>query len=392
MQGIAGKNLIFLLDEASGIARPIFDAIEGNRAGGAKVVLTGNPTKPSGEFYDAFHSKKKSESNPTGYVCITISSEESPNVISGRNEIEGLATREYIEERKREWGEDSALYRIHVKGEFASSEQGQIFAPDLVREAELRWLDALEAGRLFISLDPSGPTGEGDEGMFCMRRGLKVIAFSPRMGLDADGYDAVLGDLIAAHAVPREIPVVIVDSTGPIGADVYGRIRQRRNIEAFGINSSNKAMRKPQHYVRVRDELVANFEAWLRMGGAIPEDTKLEEELDVLRWEVVEDGRLRVTRKKEIRKALGRSPDRFDAMALAVWEPLSLDDDELVVPQAPIIELPLPPDYTPPYPSMYEHAQRLASEQAKRRVQLDDDDDLPSGGMDPYASRDAWRR
>jgi len=63
--GISGRNLMYLLDEASGIKPEIFEAIEGNRAGGARVCMFSNPTKTSGEFYDAFNSKEKFYSTHT---------------------------------------------------------------------------------------------------------------------------------------------------------------------------------------------------------------------------------------------------------------------------------------------------------------------------------------
>src|SRR5690606_31880088 len=34
--GISGRNLLYIVDEASGVAQAIFEAIEGNRAGGAR--------------------------------------------------------------------------------------------------------------------------------------------------------------------------------------------------------------------------------------------------------------------------------------------------------------------------------------------------------------------
>ena len=52
MAGVSGAHLLFLLDEASGISPEIFEAIEGNRAGGARIALASNPTQQSGEFFD----------------------------------------------------------------------------------------------------------------------------------------------------------------------------------------------------------------------------------------------------------------------------------------------------------------------------------------------------
>src|SRR6185295_13195738 len=77
-------------------------------------------------------------------------------------------------------------------------------------------------------------------------------------------------------------------------------------------------------YDRVRDELTANLEKWLRDGGSLPEDVKLAGELHEPEWEIAINGRNKVTRKTELKKALGRSPDRYDAVALSAWEPASV--------------------------------------------------------------------
>ena len=40
-------------------------------------------------------------------------------------------------------------------------------------------------------------------------------------------------------------------------------------------------------------------------------------------------GKLKVTPKDLIKKTIGRSPDRFDSLALSVWEPQSLSRSQL---------------------------------------------------------------
>ena len=87
----------------------------------------------------------------------------------------------------------------------------------------------------------------------------------------------------------------------------------------------------------MRDELAANLSAWLPKrgadglweddGGAILPDHKLAQELYAPTWIGMPNkamGGLKVSSKDDQRDVLGRSPDRADALALAVWEPLSL--------------------------------------------------------------------
>jgi hypothetical protein len=323
--GISGRHLLYLADEASGIPEEIFEAIEGNRAGGARLVMMGNPTRNDGEFYAAFHEKSDF------YHGITVSSEETPNVIEGRDVIPGLATRQWIEEKREEWGDDSPLYKVRVKGIHALHEDGKIFSIASIAEAEMRWAETLESGRLFVGLDPAGPSGSGDETVFAIRRGLKLISLVAQRGLTDEGHLSHLLVLLTKHKLPRETPVVVIDREGSIGASLMGMLRNyvETNSSAFdlvAVRASDRAVRQPQVYDRMRDELTANLEAWIRDGGAILEDVKLAGEMHALEWETQQSGRLKVTRKDKVRKGLGRSPDRYDALALAVWEPLSLKE------------------------------------------------------------------
>jgi hypothetical protein len=322
--GISGENVLYIVDEASGVPKEIYEAIEGNRAGSARLVLFGNPTKNEGEFYDAFHSKKD-----RFYHCVTVSSEETPNVVSGERLIPGLATREWIDEKKEEWGEKSALYLVRAKGEFAEHEEGKIFALHTIAEAETRWSETPAEGRLYIGLDPAGERGRGDEIIFAPRRGLKLLELVARRGLDEIGHLAELLRIVQRLRQPRETVVVVVDREGEIGSKVNRAIRDYADdhpgeLEVVSVRASDRSMRQPELYARMRDALAGSLAAWFDSGGAIVEDAKLARDLHSLEWRLLPNGQAKVTDKETLRKLLGRSPDRYDALALATWEPLSL--------------------------------------------------------------------
>lgn len=357
--GISGRNLLYLPDEASGIPDEIFEAMEGNRAGGARIAMFSNPTRNEGEFFEAFHGKA------AYYHCITVSSEESPNVIEGREVIPGLATRGWIEEKREEWGEHSPMYLIRIKGQHALAEGGKIFSIHTITVAEQRWSETSDAGRLFIGIDPAGESGSGDESAFCARRGLKMLLLRAHRGLNEEQHLSQLLQYIAQLKINRETPVVVLDREGSIGSKLNTLLRNYAdtNPQAFelvSVRASDKAVRQPTVYDRMRDELAANLEAWFREGGAIIEDTKLERELHTFEWKQAANGRFKLTPKDIVRKALGRSPDRYDALALSCWEPLSLR--EQVIPAGP---------------------------QAAIAAQ-----EYPYGApaLDPYAASNAWRR
>lgn len=321
-QGTSGYNLLYLVDEASGVADTTIDALEGNCAGGGRLWLLGNPNKARGRFADA-HLKKDA-----GFFAMRISSEESPNVVEGRVIIPGLATRDYIERMRKTWGENSALYKIHVRGEFVLGEDGKAISVALIAEATERWHETEATGRLQIGLDPAGEGGQGDETTFAARRGRKHVHLSAHLGLDENGILAELLQIVGKLRAPGEVPVVAVDSEGSIGAPLYGVLKRYAyehpgSFEVVRVRASQlmppSSIEIP--FERVRDALWGNLRDWLQNGGAILEDEKLAQELNAV--EFTHNDRLaalKITPKKDIRKEIGRSPDRADALALAVWE------------------------------------------------------------------------
>lgn len=323
--GISGRSLLYIADEASGIGDDIFAAIEGNRAGGAKLLMLSNGTRNQGVFFEAFTTKARY------YHTIRVSSEETPNVIQGRMVIPGLATREWVEEKRQEWGESSPLYRIRVLGQFALADEAKIFSVHAIAMAEARWAGTPEAGRLYIGLDPAGETGLGDDTCFAPRRGLKVLELRALRGLNDEQHLVQLLMLLDQYRLPRETPVVVLDREGRIGTNLRARLTSYLDqhpsaFELVCVRASDRALRRGDVYDRMRDALCANLDAWLRDGGAIPEDAKLSAELHALEWTQAVNGKLKVTPKDKLRRELQRSPDRYDAVTLSVWEPLSLQD------------------------------------------------------------------
>lgn len=333
--GISGENILYIVDEASGVDDAIFEAMEGNRAGGARLVMFSNPTRTEGEFYRSHKSKAlKVDANGKRagfYKTIHISSEETPNVRLGRKVVPGLAMADWIAEKREEWGEDSALYKVRVRGEFVENEDGKILSVHDLTLAEARWAETPAVGRLHIGLDPAGPGQAGDETAFAIRRGFKILDVITFRGLTEDAHVTHLLGLLKVHRKPREPkPLVTIDREGPIGAALYGRLRavadaqrsEATKFDVLGIRSSERAEREPHLYDRVRDELWAGMAQWIRAGGAIPENAVLTKELHAPSWfQPLGSSKLKATPKTELRKMLdGRSPDRADAVTLSVWE------------------------------------------------------------------------
>lgn len=323
--GVSGKNLLYIPDEASGIADEIFEAMDGNRAGGARMVMFSNPTRTEGYFFEAFHEKVRF------WKPLHISSEDSPNVLAGESLLPGLATRAWVDEMRSEWGADSPFFKVRVQGKFVENEQGKILSLHAITQAEERWPDTEAQGVLEIGIDPSGPGEGGDESAFAVRRGKKLLSLDAMRGLSAPAHLAHALGYISANRRPRDpVPLIKIDREGPIGGEILGIFRAHLEqypnaFEVIGVRSSDRACRQPDKFDRVRDELWWNLYDWFREGGAILEDKLLEKELHAPSWLGQVTGRMKVTPKPELRKMLGRSPDRADALALAVWVPMAFE-------------------------------------------------------------------
>lgn len=321
LAGVRGRECLYIVDESSGVADSTFDVIVGNCAGGGRMLLLGNPTRAVGFFRESFRTER--------FEQVHLSALDSPNVAAGHVVVQGLVTAEWIADRAREWGVESAQYKIHVLGEVVEAEEGRIFGAELLAAAERRWASTPPVGRLVVGVDPAGAGVEGDEAAFCARRGLRVLELWTRRGLTEDGHLVeVLGALRRFRGSTSERPLVVVDADGYLGARVRGvftsyQSQHAREFSLYGFRGGERAMRRPREIDRRRDELYLGLYDWLREGGAIPEDVKLEAELAAFATERTLIGRTKVTGKDVLRRALGRSPDRADALALSVWEPMS---------------------------------------------------------------------
>lgn len=106
MQGFHEDNMLFIVDEASGVADPIMEAILGTLSGkNNKLLMCGNPTRTSGTFYDAFTA------DCAMYTCRTVSSRDSERT-----------SKDNIASLERKYGKDSNVVRVRVNGEFPENE------------------------------------------------------------------------------------------------------------------------------------------------------------------------------------------------------------------------------------------------------------------------------
>jgi phage terminase large subunit len=365
LAGISSPNVLVLADEASGIKDQFFEVLGTSLAsdgGTVRKCYISNPTRTVGEFYRS-HTVNKAL-----FHCIAISSEDTPNA-RGTGRIPGLAGLDWINERRTEYGEDSPQFRVRVKGEFVHDKDGKIISLNIIALAQAAWEEAPETGILQLGIDPAGDGIKGDESAISVRRGSKVLTVLAYRGKTEDEIVAAALDILATYRRPRDIkPRIALDCEGGIGTRVLEKFRAELEkddtaFELVAVRSGKKFWGSPE-YDTIRDGLWGQTQKFLQGGGAIPEDGRLAQELNAPTFTPDENQRYVATPKKVLKKELGRSPDRADAVCLSIW---GFEADEAR------------PEEPPPRKSV----------EVETDAELDDD--LAQGGaFDPYAGAAQW--
>jgi len=108
LQGFHSPRLLVVIDEASGVAPEIWEAVEALHP--YRVLAIGNPNEIVGNFYDTFSSSLWNK--------LTVSCQDCVDWQDIHGAVPGLVTQEWINERAEEWGRKSPLFDIHCLGEF----------------------------------------------------------------------------------------------------------------------------------------------------------------------------------------------------------------------------------------------------------------------------------
>jgi phage terminase large subunit len=323
------SRLLFIFDEAPGVDPSIFDAMEGSMSGpDAYVLLLGNPLLDA----DDPHPFARACQPGSGWHRIHIGANEIDDDYPGADECfhevpQWLLEPTWKEEREKEWGSTSSLYRAHVLGCFA----GRGAAADLVIPRSL--LEAAEAqastskqGR-HIGVDVAR-TGSDEAVGALWVDGVKAASHAWSSPDLMETADIVIALTKRWGAGDEPVPGhnVHVDVIG-IGAGVVDRLRQRGlMVDAVDFGASPNGewthllgeLRPKNRRAELHWAVRRAFQEGL---GHLPRAyAESWREAQWARYEVrpgAQGSTLSIEPKDDIRARHGRSPDHWDADLLA---------------------------------------------------------------------------
>jgi hypothetical protein len=341
-QGWHGTILI-ILDEAPGVLPEIYEAIEGIRSGGkVHVLLLGNPTYPTGPFYDAFAKPG------TNWNLFTINAFDTPNFDKlflfdpQTNYLAGLTREEFernqlwgkrnilectetelelygsirpylvqpfwVAEKYREWGGDHPLWESKVLGAFPSGDADMLVPLKLAEAARQPKIGISDREMLDGGIDVAGP-GEAETSVK-IRQGSNLIfekAYAKR-----DPRTEVENDI---RVYKDRLQSLRIDSIG--NGYYFAQWFKDKNYPVVEVNVAEKAVkkdlfanRKAELYWSVRERFQQSLVGNLK-------DEETIKQISSIKWKTnPQTGLIEVESKEQLKNRGVPSPDRAESLML----------------------------------------------------------------------------
>lgn len=328
-QGIHAKYVLVVIDEGCGIPTALYTAALALATNAnARILVVGNPDDPATYFeeisrpesdWDKYRidglmtpnfTKDRVKPFPELYAYmvenkIPFSTEHVPEWLRPL-----LLEPDWADRAGRRWGWDSPLFTSKVRGEFPEVASTALVSPSMVRQAWEKHLPGTNTGVLGVDVARYGM----DETVVYRNRGgqIRLEHTAPKQSTMRTA-----GEIMRmTRRMNWDIPVV-VDVIG-IGAGVVDRLLEQ-DISVMAFNSSERAS-DPARFKNKRAEAYWLMRELLEQGALDldPTDKELAAELQAHEWKVDSSGRILISPKEEVKKKLGRSPDRADAAVMTL--------------------------------------------------------------------------
>ncbi len=307
----AGKRLVIIFDEASTIPEVVWQVASGALTDERTEIIWlafGQPTEPSGAFFEAVAGVRKHRWNP-----LQIDSRNVP----GTNKDE-------FAQWVHDYGEDSDYVRVRVRGEFPRAGSTQLIGSDLVQGARKRKLDSDAYRRYWKILSVDVARFGDDQTVTGLRQGPKLHILSQLRGQSiVQTGRRVIEDILETQ--PR---CCVIDGDG-VGGGVVDYVREflpgiwkqrmgRDLPETFHLQEFHGgfAPSDPYMYFNLRAESWGKCKKWLEAAD-IPDLPELETDLTGAQYRLSGQNQIQLERKEDMKKRGLSSPDLGDMLAMS---------------------------------------------------------------------------
>lgn len=325
MQGFHEEHMLIVVDEASGVADPIMEAILGTLSGeDNKLLLMGNPNRIEGVFYDAFNKDRDK------FKTHTVSSRESKRT-----------NKDNIEMIESKYGKDSDVVRVRIDGNFPKGALDSFISLETVELAcstmnRLNQADIDAAKILHIGVDVAR-FGD-DKTVITPRISTKVFEF--KKYTKKNTMETAGNVMVCCKDYMKKFPhikncMIKVDDSG-VGGGVTDRLKEVIREEklpytVIPVNNGESATDDyyfnlgGQLWGHVKELLEVNFSS--NMQGKpevqieLPNDAEMIKQLSVRRYHMTSKGKIQLESKDEMKKRGLGSPDTADSLVLALYDP-----------------------------------------------------------------------
>lgn len=305
-QGIHAKYVLVIIDEACGVPKSLYDAADALVTNEhARMIAIGNPDNPQSYFQK---------------ICTPGNDEYWGNTIRisafdwfaemerSAHLKEFLISPIWVEERRKRWGENSALWASKVLGEFPDESDMALITPAMLEKAHILDLPGRVKGHYGLDV-----ARYGDDSTECYRNRGGVIRHEWSM---RKASTMVTADRMIATLKPDLGQTSAVIDTIGIGAGVFDRVRQV-GLPVTDFNASERAS-EPERFINRRAEAFWGLRELMddSLIDLDREDFDLSNELLGLEYEI-KNGRIAMQSKEDMRKKGKKSPNRADAVMMA---------------------------------------------------------------------------
>lgn len=330
-QGIHATFPLIIVDEACGVPKNLFDAVDALATNeNARVLAIGNPDDPASHFANICKPG-------SGWNVITIDGLGTPNFTTeavashprlallfeelGLEPVDEhvpealrplLLSPLWVDERIHRWGIDSPLFTAKVRGLFPDVGDDVLIGPGLIKAAQDR------------SLAPDGRAVLGvDVARFGMDKTVIYVRRGPVIRLHGEyskqPTTETTGRAIVAHN-ETHASQIRVDGVG-VGAGVVDQLTEQ-GYPVLDMQAGAKPQ-EPDRFLNARSEWAWAMRERLEAGeiDLDPLDEDLAAQLGAIKFKYTSKGQIQIESKQDLRKRGMPSPDRADAAILTSVTP-----------------------------------------------------------------------